>query len=169
MTGEGYERLAPSGEVNCRICKPREGSESSLEREVAKVLDRDFSDLLVVAEARAIEEFEGRVDFVCPEEKVLINVDGKIHFEESGYPYGTFEQQQRGDRRCNKLCIQQRWHILRLHHRDLHHAPRYIAEILSIARASRNMSGGNVTNQMATGTVIFSYSYTRDRLQVEDI
>lgn len=142
------------------ICTPPE-SMTEIEKLVMSALLQGFQEHVFVPQCRALFKFKGAVDYCIPKLRVIIQVDGPLHFEESGYA-GTLEAQQAADAECNKQCLEQDWYLLRLHHIDVEQgfAKFWIQIILDRARVS--LQNKALRRRYLRSCVIFSRTWGRE-------
>lgn len=162
MTSEGLERSVKNGDVSCLICEPP-SCVSEVERTVLQTMTQNFGEEVFVPRCKPLFGFAGEVDFCFPLRRVIIQVDGPLHFEESGYPEGTLERQQHADEACNAACMDQGWYLLRLHHHDvLYYANLWIQRILDHSKTSLDNKAKGASHAQAC--VIFSRSWGRENM-----
>lgn len=162
MTCQGAERaIEGKGELKCLICNPPSGM-SQYEGEVLQTLQNEYPQLVFIPQCRPLHGFPGAVDVCVWHERVIIQVDGEQHFKESGFDGLSLAKQQERDERCNELCLQQGWHLLRLHFRDIGLRHAWIRLVLSKAKLS--MYCMSIGRPYWKGTLTFSASYFRPYL-----
>ena len=161
MTCEGFQRAVDEkGKVVCLICTPPVHM-SEIERSVMSVLLQSFPERLVIPHCKPLLKFPGEVDFCLPKDRVIIQVDGPMHFEESGYPEGTLERQQEADEECINKCLAQGWYLLRLHHNDVElHTKLWVDKIL--VRATLSLENKAKGRRYAQSCVVYSKTWGRD-------
>lgn len=163
MTCEGFQRAVKEGKVACLICTPPEHM-SEVEKVVMSVLLQEFQEHVFVPHCRPLFKFKGEVDFCIPKLRVIIQVDGPMHFEESGYPEGTLERQQEADEECIKQCLEQDWYLLRLHHIDVQRgrASHWIQIILD--RAIMSLGNKAMGRRYVRSCIMYSWTWGRERV-----
>lgn len=119
-------------EMICHICCRTRGRTAAQVASIYVVeaswaIAEVFTVATVVTEARVLKKFNGAMDFtICwslkqgKEEKpccLHVEVDGEQHFVK-GYKKTTAKQQLQVDMRKDKLVLDHRLNLLRLHHKD---------------------------------------------------
>lgn len=78
---------------------------------------RAFSDYSVINDRKSIPGFNGRPDIYVPELKIVIEIDGKQHYEFVKYFHrnqGDFQNQQIRDKKLNEACKINRITVMRI-------------------------------------------------------
>jgi hypothetical protein len=130
---------------------------------VHDALQQHFQDQPYVCECAILLQFSGQIDFALLRRRLLIQVDGPHHFEHVNWSKATKVVQHEVDERCNQAALQQGFHMIRIHHHDLHMSQGLITEVLQyISDFERRV---NVQCPSMTASVTWSPTFNRARVE----
>lgn len=158
MTTKAARRNA--GQFPCRQCHASNRN-STLEGIVHDVLKKGFSHLPYVCECVSLRGFSGQIDFTLLDVRMLIQVDGPMHFERVGWSKAAGVVQQDVDERCNDRALAQGFHMLRIHHADLNMSEGLIREVLQFIDEFE----ARLEAPAMSSSVTWSPSYHRSRVE----
>ena len=120
--------------LDCKVCKlymnrKRAPTQSALEEHVYDAVGKYVLPDEWVPDACCVKSSKSSADVWVPELKLIIMVDGEFHFMD--HFKTTAEMQKDIDHRFNTAAVQQDMTVLRLHHKDVHAWPDYIARVIS--------------------------------------
>lgn len=146
----------------CRQCHPQHRS-SKLESKVHDVLQEKFKEHPYVCECVSLRGFSGQIDFTLLSNRMLIQVDGPMHFEHVGWSKAAGVVQHVVDERCNQQALAQGFHMLRIHHADLHISEGLIREVLEFIKEFK----ARLRPASLSSSVTWSPSFHRNRVERE--
>ena len=150
--------------LGCHYCEPDENRiakqrASYYAIKAAETIPGCFPDeAKVIIEARVLEGFNGGMDFTVEYKhqnmtKVLdIEVDGQQHFE-GQYHQTTAEEQREIDKKKDRMALEQKRHLLRLHYNDLSFWRREIEHARHV-----------IETKSYRRNVFYSYSYKKKNI-----
>ena len=125
------------------------------------VLQQGFPHFPYVCECVSLREFSGQIDFTLLDVRLLIQVDGPMHFERVGWSKAAGVVQKEVDERCNQKALEQGFHMLRIHHADLNMSECLIREVLQFINDFR----ARLEGPAMSSSVTWSPSYQRTRVE----
>ena len=162
ITCDTAERRLRGSGLPCLICNPVR-RRSKLENHVHEVLHTHFPFLEYIPECRILEEFSGAIDFTILSERILIQVDGPVHYDCVGFSKAIVANQDSIDTRCNMAAAAQGWHMIRIHARDLASSKVLIKEVLDLSLVCKEAAKGQDIWRFSSITWSATFGWTRAR------